>query len=85
MSGVGSELKKSLEAWPFRITATSSCPCNDYARKMDAWGADECERRLEEIVAHLREQARHRGLPFVDAVGRMIVRRAIQNARQAAK
>ena len=53
---------------------------------MDAWGPDECERpeRIEEVVAVMREEAKARGLPFLDAVGRLLVRRAIQNARRAA-
>lgn len=49
---------------------------------MDAWGPDECERRLDEIVAHLRTQAAARGLPFLDVAGRLLVRRAIRNARR---
>jgi hypothetical protein len=48
---------------------------------MDAWGPDECDRRLDEIVGWLRTEATGRGLPFVDAVGRVLVRRAIADAR----
>lgn len=82
MSGPGAELKKLLGGWPFRIAATDGCPCRDYATKMDGWGADECERRLDEIVEHLRRQAAERGLPFIEAGCRMLVRRAIANARR---
>ena len=79
----GSALKQILGGWPFRITATGTCPCLAYAAQMDGWGCDECERRIEEIVAHLREQAFARGLPFLDAAGRLLVRRAIKNARKS--
>ena len=52
---------------------------------MDAWGCDECAKpeRVDEVVAVMREEAGKRGLPFLDAVGRMLVRRAIRNARKA--
>jgi hypothetical protein len=42
-----------------------------------------CEDNLDTIVGWLREQAHSRGLPFVDMAGRMLVRRAIRNARNA--
>jgi hypothetical protein len=80
--GPGAQLKRLLAGWPFYITSTASCPCNAYARQMDEWGCDECESRMDEIVAHLRTQAESRGLPFIDAAGRFLVRRAIKNARK---
>jgi hypothetical protein len=40
-----------------------------------------CEAHLDEIVGWLREEATKRKLPFIDAAGRMLVRRAIKNAR----
>ena len=43
-----------------------------------------CEAHLDEIVGWLREEATKRKLPFIDTVGRMLVRRAIKNARRAA-
>jgi len=51
---------------------------------MDAWGPDECERpeRIDEVVAVMRAEAAARGLPFVDIAGRVLVRRAIANARR---
>lgn len=80
----GTELKRLLAGWPFRITASSDCSCNAMANTMDAIGPEGCDARLDEIVAHLRTQAERRGLPFLDAVGRMLVRRAIANARRNA-
>lgn len=64
------------------ITYTPDCPCRSHVAQMDSWGCDECERRIEEIVGWLREEAGRRGLPFLDAVGRMLVKRAIKNARK---
>jgi hypothetical protein len=43
-----------------------------------------CEANLDTIVGWLREQAEARGLPFLDLAGRMLVRRAIANARRNA-
>ena len=51
---------------------------------MDAKGCDWCETNLDEIVAWLREEATKRKLPFLDIAGRMLVRRAIHNARRRA-
>jgi hypothetical protein len=53
---------------------------------MDAWGPDECEKpeRIAEVVAVMRAEAEARGLPFLDVAGRMLVRRAIKNARREA-
>lgn len=83
-AGPGAELKKLLDGWPFGIRATPTCPCNEMAALMDEWGPDGCQDRLEHIVSYLRAQAHDRGLPFLDAVGRMLVRRAIANARRNA-
>jgi hypothetical protein len=56
------------------------------SQKMDQWGPDECERpeRIDEVVAVMRAEAEARGLPFLDIAGRLLVRRAIRNARKAA-
>jgi len=81
-SGPGTELK-ALLAW-FGIVATGDCACNARAAEMDARGPDWCEANIDTIVGWLREQAAERGLPFVDVAGRLLVRRAIRNARQKA-
>lgn len=83
-SGPGTELKKLLSK--IGITATPNCSCNARARRMDEEEARHpgwCEEHLEEIVGWLREEATKRGLPFVDMAGRMLVRRAIKNAKRA--
>ena len=43
-----------------------------------------CERNIDTVVGYLREAAADRGLPFVDMAGRVLVRRAISNARKEA-
>ena len=81
-TGPGTELKKLLAR--VGIAATPNCSCNARARQMDEWGVEEAAKpeRIEQAVAWLREEAERRGLPFVDMAGRMLVRRAIANARK---
>jgi hypothetical protein len=81
MHGPGTELKKLLSR--VGITSTPTCSCNARARTMDEKGCDWCEQNLDEIVGWLREESAKRGLPFIDMAGRMLVRRAIANARKA--
>jgi hypothetical protein len=49
---------------------------------MDIRGCDWCDQNIDTIVGWLQEEAQKRRLPFVDAAGRMLVRRAIANARR---
>jgi hypothetical protein len=81
-NGPGTELKKILAL--VGIVATDSCPCNSRAAEMDSQGVQWCEDNIDTIVGWLREEAAARGLPFFDIAGRLLVRRAIQNARKAA-
>lgn len=79
--GPGTELKKLLKK--IGITASPDCSCNARARTMDERGIEWCEANIDEIVGWLREEATKRGLPFVDMAGRMLVKRAIKNAKKA--
>ena len=78
--GPGTELHSLLGR--FGLNASGDCKCTSRAALMDANGCDWCEANIEEIVGWLRESAAERGLPFVDAAGRLLVRRAIANARR---
>jgi hypothetical protein len=80
--GPGTHLKALLRR--IGITAKPNCPCNAHAAQMDRWGADECERRLDEIVGWLRDEAARRSLPFVELIARQVVLLAIRRARNAA-
>jgi hypothetical protein len=81
--GPGGALKSLLRSI-LGITATAECSCNARAAQMDARGCEWCEANIDTIVGWLREEAEKRGLPFLDVVGRLLVRRAIRNARRAA-
>lgn len=83
-NGPGTELSKLLKR--LGIEPTPTCSCRAKAAEMDQWGPDECElpERIDEVVAVMRAEAEARGLPFLDLAGRMLVRRAIRNARRNA-
>jgi hypothetical protein len=77
---VGTELKKLLG---FAGISDNGCSlCIERAALLDAAGPDWVEQNIDIIVGWLREQATARGLPFLDVAGRMLVRRAIRNARR---
>lgn len=84
IGGPGTELKKLLSR--IGIKAEGGCKCNDRAIKMDEMERLEpgwCERNIDEIVGWLEEEAKKRGLPFIRAVGKMLVKRAIKNSQQS--
>jgi hypothetical protein len=80
--GPGCQLRRSLAWWGIRDDG--SCGCDSFAAKMDAWGPDECWKRIEEIVSHLREAAEKKSLPFIATAARIMVGRAIEAARAEA-
>jgi len=79
----GTQLTKLLEFF-FQVP-TKSCKCQSRADHMNAMGNDWCEENIETIVEWLKEEASARGLPFISTVGRILVRRAISNARKEAE
>lgn len=80
LTGPGTELKNLISR--IGLKPSPGCQCNSHAIQMNLWGPDECERRIDQIVGWLREEAARRRLPFVETLGRMLVRRAISNARK---
>jgi hypothetical protein len=82
--GPGTELKKLLEGWPFRITSAPGCSCNRVAQEMDLWGPDECEKpeRMQSVLDAMKANAARRNLPWIEPVARLLVRRAIRNSRK---
>ena len=79
--GAGTELKKMLGR--IGIRSTPSCKCNARAREMDIRGVLWCANNVETIVGWLREESKRRRVPFVPVAGRLLIRRAIANARRA--
>jgi hypothetical protein len=83
--GPGSELKRLLARIGF--TAAPGCKCNQRTLLMNQWGADECERRVDEIVGWLREEHDRRraevrtSLPWSSIAASALVKLAIRKAR----
>ncbi len=82
--GPGCQLRRSL-SWFVRDDG--KCGCTEYAAEMDRDGPDGCEARIDEIVAHLVEQAAKKSV-FLGAVPSaailVVVQRAIAAARAEA-
>ena len=78
--GPGCRLKRLLSWW--RIRDDGTCGCDEFAARMDGWGPDGCEQHMDEIIGHLAEAAVRRGLPFIPAAARLLVRQAIAAARR---
>jgi hypothetical protein len=78
--GPGTELKLLLRK--FFIREKPGCGCDEYAEMMNIAGPDWCKEHFEEIVDRLEREAKKRRLPFVRTLGRIVVHRAIRNARK---
>lgn len=77
----GTHLKQLLKR--FSISADEpGCQCKSRAALMDRQGCEWVEQNLDTVVGWLREEAQRRGLPFVDAAGKMLVREALRRARK---
>lgn len=79
-NGPGSILTSMIKT--LGISSSSTCSCRRHALEMNEKGPDWCEQNIDTIVSWLREESSKRGLPFVDAVGRMMVNRAISKSRK---
>lgn len=79
--GPGTELKKLLGR--LGIVASPGCSCNAMAARMDAAGPDGSEAMMGDVLAVMQAEARKRGLPWIEAAARLLVKRAIRNARKA--
>lgn len=64
------------------IQMTDSCSCKRHALEMNEKGNDWCEENIDTIVGWLRDEAKRRGLPFMDSLGKMLIYRAIKKSRK---
>ncbi len=78
--GPGTELKKILARWGIR--PGENCACTRRAKTMDQNGPRWCEQNLDKIVGWLKEEANNRKLPFINRLGKILVRRAIRNSQK---
>ena len=78
--GAGTELTKLLRFFGIKATE-KGCKCKSRAAKMDKNGVEWCSNNVEKICDWLQEEAQKRKLPFVRTAAKIIVLRAIRNAR----
>lgn len=76
----GTVLSKMIKS--VGIQMSDSCSCKRHAIEMNDNGNDWCEQNIDTIVGWLREEAKHRNLPFMDAIGKMLINRAIKKSRK---
>ena len=81
--GVGTELKKLLSK--IGIKASPTCSCNHKAKIMNMKGILWCESNIDTILSWLKEESIRRKLPFIEHVAKLIVKRAIANAKKNEK
>lgn len=81
--GPGGHLKRLLARFGIKATG-SGCKCTSRAAEMDRNGCEWVEANIDTVVAWLREEAHKRGLPFVDALAKMLIREAVRRARKDA-
>lgn len=81
--GPGTELKKMLAK--IGIEASPTCTCNAKAQIMNFHGPRWCRDNLDTVVGWLRDEAHKRGLPFMDAAGRILIKTAIRRAEKRLK
>ena len=81
-TGPGTHLSRFLRR--FGIDAAPGCKCRSMAAKMDNQGCAWCEsdQGMAEILEAMRTEAGKRGLPFIDGVGKLLVRQAVRAARR---
>jgi hypothetical protein len=78
--GPGTELKALLAK--VGIVPTPSCKCNERAAIMDQNGSEWTEQNIDRVVGWLKEESDKRNLPFVPIAAKLLVKRAIHNARK---
>ncbi|MFN7891383.1 MAG: hypothetical protein ACK5OC_13915 [Pirellula sp.] len=78
-SGPGTELKK-LISW-FYSPDKKKCKCATRIAKMNAWGPDKCEQRMDTIVRWLKHSARIHKVPFFEPAVKLLIKKAIKNSR----
>jgi hypothetical protein len=79
-NGPGTILSQMIKS--VGIVMTQGCSCRRHALEMNSKGNDWCEANIDTVVGWLRDEAKKRKLPFIDAVGKMIVNRAIKKSRK---
>ncbi len=82
-NGAGMELKNLIAK--FGLKPGFNCKCGQHIREMDQKGVEWCEQNISTITEWLREEAQRAHLPFTATGARLLIRKAISNARKKQK
>ena len=78
--GPGSILASMFSA--LGIKSSPTCSCKKHALEMNIRGIEWCEDNIETICGWLKEESQKRGIPYVDSVAKMVVKRAINKSKK---
>lgn len=67
------------------IKSSPTCSCRKHALEMNKNGIEWCENNLDTICGWLKQECEKRKIPYVDAVARMVVNRAISKSKKYRK
>lgn len=79
-NGAGTILSGMLST--LGIKSAPNCSCRKHAIMMNENGNDWCEENMAVILGWLREESEKRKLPYVEAIAKMMVNRAISKSRR---
>jgi hypothetical protein len=85
--GFGSMLKKIMTQAPFHFHFPRECSCNKKIAELNDWSMEECERRIDDIVTTLKQEADNRGydraVVFFGSAGKLLLRRVLRKMKKA--
>ncbi len=81
--GAGTELKNLIAK--FGLKPGLNCKCGQHIREMDTKGVEWCEHNIGTITEWLREEAQRAKLPFTEIGAKLLIGKAISNARKKQK
>ncbi len=81
--GAGTELKNLIAK--FGLKPGFNCKCGQHIQEMDTKGVEWCVENIGTITEWLREEAGRAKLPFTEIGARLLIKRAISNAKKKQK
>ncbi len=81
--GAGTELKNLIAK--FGLKPGLNCKCGQHIREMDTKGVEWCAENIDTITEWLREEAQRARLPFTEIGAKLLIKRAISNAKKKQK
>jgi hypothetical protein len=79
-NGAGTILAGMIKSLGIKVT--SSCSCKRHAMEMNKNGNDWCDKNIDTVISWLKEESNRRCLPFIEAIVKMMVNRAISKSRK---